>query len=153
MLNSCEPLLNELKTKLGISREEWETLGKLKQTGSKADLTTIKGINHTTTRQTDSWVCQTDRDLSLLKDRIGQCSEIINIVKEQFVELLSELKNLDFENFTFAPVKQYERSSQKLKEDQIEKLKKEDISNVRSALMLIKDILRCSIICTSPEMT
>ena len=75
------------------------------------------------------------------------------MVAEDFRQRLSEENLVGDKDFLFAPVKQYERSSQKLKEDYISALKKEDFRNVRSALMKIKDILRCSIICATPEVT
>ena len=101
-----------------------------------------------------NWTLQTESDLSLLKDRISYCDGIRDMVAEDFTECLLQA-NLPVRDsdLKFAPVKQYERSSQKLRDDYISELQEKDPQNVRSALMKIKDILRCSIICATPQVT
>jgi len=66
MLSTLDTLMSDVKTKFGVTPEEWSELGKLTYSGPKVDISSLKSINKNLTQNCSSWVLQTDKDLSLL---------------------------------------------------------------------------------------
>ena len=117
MLKGLEEPMSAVKKRFGLTQPEWERLSELAYTGPLADPDALNSIAARKSLQRDSWRLQTDSDLSMLGDRIGYCSGIHGMVGEDIAEQLARAKLVDPSALKFAPVKQYERSSQKLKED------------------------------------
>ena len=64
--------------------------------------------------QTTDWVTQADLDCRHLKDRIKYSNQIRSDVKELLLEELVDSKLVKEQDFMFAGVKEYDRSSTKL---------------------------------------
>ena len=115
MLDGLDGPMSAVKKQFGLTQAEWERLGKLAYTRKLADTAQLNSIAAKKNLQRDSWLLQTDSDLSLLSDRIGYCTGIHGMVGEELAERLMSAAIVELSALRFAPVKQYERSSQKLK--------------------------------------
>jgi hypothetical protein len=115
-IQELAPLISDLKTKYGLKTSDINTLSKIKSPKGFQKAVLRKLMSQQAHLKTKDWVRQADLDCGLLQDRIKYCSQIHSDIRELLRAAFVESGLVESEDFMFAGVKAYERSSQKLLE-------------------------------------